>query len=163
MINFKPNDAAAYEFMQAMMQAKAEKDKKRVLFTDFIIENGYSTWHIHDGWVMDMKWNSGRVLDKNDKIRLTWISEHAGYSHSRTLPKVGGNMAIIDRSPGSEETVFIVYSYTVEQVGERRYVLSLYEKKQATFSDGKYHWYIAPPTFWERFKNNAKRFIPWHL
>ena len=137
--NFKANDSRGAELLYGMMQSEQSNIKQRELFTEFTLLNGYSAWHIHNGWVMSGAL-SGDILHL-DKINITWIErDDDGYSHSPARPIVGDKIIVVEDSPNINITTpFDLYCFEVINVelGTSRscYVyVNLIETKQAVFN-----------------------------
>lgn len=122
--NLKSYSQKGDKFILGMMTIQERWAAARELFTTFIEQNGFSAWHIHDGWVTH-KHNNGDILHHQD-ITITWIDSHAGYSHTSRCPNAGEKMVIISRSPdGTETKPFDIYCYDVTHKSK----LSSYEIK----------------------------------
>lgn len=118
--NFKSNSDEGDNFILGMMDTQNRWEKARELFTKFIESNGFTAWHIHNGWVRYGN-KSGDILLHED-IEIVWIENHAGYSHVWRCPDVGEKMIIVKDSPvGDELEPFDLYCY---KVLEKRKVLS---------------------------------------
>ncbi len=96
--NFKAYTNKGYEFISHMASIENRWAISRELFIQFIEINGFTAWHIHDGWVTSGFRCGGDIL-LNGEIKITWIIEHAGYSHVFRCPEVGEKMIIIKDSP----------------------------------------------------------------
>lgn len=159
--NFKSNSVEGDNFILGMMDIEKRWQKARELFTKFIKANGFTAWHIHDGWVQH-GYNCGDILHHED-IRITWIESHAGYSHVRRCPDVGEKMIIVKDSPkGDELKPFDLYCY---EVVEKRKVLSnqiklkRIEIKKAIFSKEENEYQLHTKERWDIFsflKRNGK-------
>ncbi len=134
--NFTSHGAQGDGFLKGMMSYEEKSRAARVKFTEFIEEQGFSAWHIHDGWVRhDGK--SGDILN-NEYLTLSWVSQHAGYSHTLRSPNIGETMVIIKDSPSGEETEpFYIYCYqvadTILRVFEDFY-LKLFDVRKVVFN-----------------------------
>ena len=138
-IQIKTNSIEGYNFRLGMNTLLNDWEKARKLFTKFTEENGFSAWHIHDGWVMS-GYTSGQILDKED-ITITWIESHVGYSHTLRCPDIGEKIIIVNDSPrGNESKPLNLYCY---EVIDKKYFLGYtitlkkIELKQAVFNKEK--------------------------
>lgn len=144
--NFKSNSIEGNNFILGMMNTEKKWQKARELFTKFIKENGFTAWHIHDGWVMN-GYNNGNILHHED-IRIVWIESHAGYSHVCRCPDVGEKIIIVSNSPdGDEVKPFDLYCYEVIEKSKslsNEIKLKRIEIKQAVFNqeENNYQFYI---------------------
>ena len=144
--NFKSNSIKGENFILGMISTEKRWKKARELFTKFIEVNGFTAWHIHDGWVMN-DYNSGKILHHKD-ITILWIESHAGYSHVRRCPNVGEKIIIVSDSPdGNEVKPFDLYCYEVIEKRESTSIeikLKRLEIKQAVFNqdENNYQFYI---------------------
>lgn len=145
--NFKSNSIEGYNFIMGMMSIEERWKVARKLFTSFIEANGFTAWHIHDGWVSH-KYQNGSVLH-NPEINITWITEHAGYSHVYRCPEIGERMIIVGDSPDTDKLKpFDIYCYDVvakpQSFGYQKIELKLIEVKQVIFNkeENIYQFYI---------------------
>lgn len=145
-MHFESNSSEGDIFVLGMMNTERRWQRARHLFTKFIEANGFSAWHIHDGWVMN-GYDSGNILHHED-IRIVWIGGHAGHSHTWRCPDVGEEMVVISDSPdGDEIKPFTLYCYEVAQKRKslsNEIRLRLTGKRQAVFNqkEGCYQFYI---------------------
>jgi hypothetical protein len=138
--------AEALEFKKLGRNFDTDCAIMQKLFTAFLKENNIPAWHIHDGWVT-FAGNTTPVL-MNGGMRLTWINQHAGYSHSSNRLDTGELIAIIKDSPYSEShsKKFDLHIY---RVGKERNILTssfdleFVEAKKCIFDTltGKYKFY----------------------
>ena len=134
--NFKSNSIVGDTFIMGIMNIEKEIQKGRNLFTEFIGTNGFTAWHIHDGWVMN-GYNSGSILH-HEYIRIMWIKEHAGYSHVLRCPDVGEKMIIVSNSPNGEEiNPFDLYCYEV--IGKNESFTNEIKLKRIEIKQGVYN------------------------
>lgn len=146
---FTSNDAVGDAFLAGIYDTQIKWEISRKLFTQFMLENHFDAWHIHDGWVQH-NGRSGDVLLK-DELELTWIDEHGGFSHSGMCPNVGGKIMILKDSAGThhpnELTSFKVYCYEViskKEIFYNRMELKFIEVKECVFNEqeNKYEFYV---------------------
>ena len=152
--NFKSNSIEGDNFILGMMTTEKKWQKARELFTKFIESNDFIAWHIHDGWVT-YKYQNGDVLN-NEVINITWITEHAGYSHTYRCPTIGEKMIIVKDSPdGDELKPFNLYCYEV--IGEpngfnyKKIEIKLIEIKQAIFNQEQNEYQLYIKERWDIF------------
>jgi hypothetical protein len=112
-VTFTAHGAEGYRFLQGIDTFESMLKIYQSKFTSFIAEFGFTSWHINDGWVSADK-NYRDRLD-SDKIRIVWIAEHAGYSHTARVPKVGEFLVIKRDSPSlsDKDKEFDLYCYKV--------------------------------------------------
>lgn len=146
---FTSNDAVGDAFLAGMHNTQRRWQIARQLFTQFMLDNHFDAWHIHDGWVQH-NGRSGDVLLK-DGLELTWIDEHGGFSHSGMCPNVGGKIMILKNSAGThhpnESTPFKIYCYEV--ISNKKIMiyntifLKFIEVKECVFNEqeNKYEFY----------------------
>lgn len=137
-------------FLAGMAQSMRKDQLSQEMFSIFVHDSGFAVWHIHDGWVKHNH-NSGADALLNDKIHLTWLFEHTGYSHSCFKPTIGDRMVIKKRSPCAEDdgVKFQMYCYEVSQ-GPRSWIespsfnLKLIEVKWAVFNKNGNRYQLCP-------------------
>lgn len=147
---FTSNDAVGDSFLAGTNNIQLRWKTARRLFTEFMLDNGFDAWHIHDGWVQH-NGRSGDVL-LEDGLELTWIDDHGGYGHSGMCPNVGDKVMILKDSAGThhpnELTPFKIYCYDVISQKEtyiyKRMELKFVEVKECVFNEqeNKYELYV---------------------
>lgn len=153
--NFTSNsvegDIFIYGIIDSVKKHKIAQDK----FLDFILSEGFSSWHIHNGWVMH-KYENGDILHHRE-IRIRWFASAGGYYHSWQLPSPGEKMVIIENSPsGDELKKFAVYEYNVTSVKTDAFsneiLLSLIGIRPAIFNPAKnkYEFYLPGKSLFQR-------------
>lgn len=159
--NIKANDDRGHEFILGMMAFEEKQKVSRKLFNSFINANGFTTWHVHNGWVT-YNFSSGDVLH-NTEIDLTWIPEQAGYYHSDRCPNIGEKLVIVKDSPNTEKVKpFDLFCYEVIDKPKPRIYqylkLKLIDVRQVIFNqeDGDYGFYIKPIGKFNSFLNKLK-------
>lgn len=163
--NFTSYSNEGDTFIQGMMSINERWEHSRKLFNSFIEPNGFTGWHIHDGWVRHDH-NSGADVLSHETINITWITEHAGYSHTNRCPDIGEKMLVLKDSPDIDRTKpFEMYCYQV--IGEPRSYffkdieLKLIEVKQAIFNKetGQFEFYTPPArrNIFSFFSNKTRR------
>ncbi len=132
------NSAEGDKVLQHLQVSHSRSVDRCRQFETFIYGLGYTSWHIHDGWVGPLS-KGGNYLENNEQISLIWIEGHAGYSHSKTKPKLGGTICIIKSSPHSilldHRNPFDIYCYEATEMpknfGTDKFILTRLEIKQA--------------------------------
>jgi len=136
-MNIQANNYEGRDFLLGMNSIWDRKVLSQNLFKDFIIKNGFSAWHIHDGWIRH-KYRNGQDVLENNIIEVTWIPSQRGYNFGGKTPKVGEKMVIIEESPDINRTnVFDMYCYEVIEAIQDTFnesLISLIEVKKAKYN-----------------------------
>lgn len=113
MIEYRSNSPKGDEFILGMLSIEREMNKMQELFTNFIICQGFSAWHIHNGWVSHKGKNGSEILNEKT-LTITWLESQSGYCHSKKCPDIGDEIVIIKNSPGIRNLgPFKIYCYKV--------------------------------------------------
>lgn len=142
---FKSYSSEGDRVLFSIMESDNRRESSRDLFYRFIIKEGYSAWHIHDGWVMK-NGQSGDILH-NEEISITWIEEHRGYSHSDKCPSKGDSIIIVKNSPDTNDRKpFYVYCYEVISqeyniVSSSKIILKRTRDRKVRFDGNEYSFY----------------------
>lgn len=101
-------------FLKAFVSAGERMREDRELFSEFVEANGFSAWHIHDGWFTDTNLRAGSNVINLEEALLNWIGSHES-SHSLIFPEVGSTMLIISDFPDTKrhEKPVDVYEYKI--------------------------------------------------
>jgi hypothetical protein len=138
--------AEAAAFVSGMKDLEDKWITGQKIFMEFCVRHGWDAWHIHDGWVKEGHdgYRTGMEVWRKDKCNITWIKEHAGYSHSIVPPMKGGKLVLLSGSPDlSDKQMWLrvyacVKSVKEVWIGERisltyldqmKFVLDKYENR----------------------------------
>jgi hypothetical protein len=118
----------------------------RNLFTSFLKKNGYSAWHVLDGWVKS-EYYVTVDLSRDENLRLVWIDDNVE-RHSFVCPHVGEKIVIVNKSlSGNEFEPFDIFCYEVIRNDcpvrpNKILILKKLDIKKAIYDNGQYDFYL---------------------
>lgn len=154
MVQITSFDERGDAFLAGMYSYKQQQKTQQELFTEFISNNGFSAWHIHDGWVRH-KYDAKDSLNYK-YIDIVWWSNRKGFTHSGVYPSKGEKMVVVRKSPDKglhSKEPFRIYCYNVLDDNLEYHAtevkLENYDVKWAIFNlqTNQYELYIPPPPF----------------
>lgn len=153
---YTSNDINGDNFIYGIRSYDNEMANSIELFTKFIIKNGFTAWHVHNGWLTH-NYQSGSVL-VHENLDLTWCDEQSGYCHSRSCPNLGDKIVVINGSSNPEQIKpFDLYCYVV--VEKRKSLFDKIKIKRVEIKQVIFNWNIGEYEFYQKKNYNPFKFI----
>lgn len=129
----------------------------RLLFTSFLLDNNFTGWHIHNGFVHCIE---DKRLDTN--LSIEWIDINSNLSHSPDYPDTGDHIVIISNSPTLTNEPFNMYCYKIKSKQKEMYFycydLEYYDTRKVIYNPDS-NTFIYYNSIKNSLKNKIKKML----